>query len=257
MQQVIINIMLNAEQAMAGAGVKGKIIIRTNLISGYLNISLTDNGPGIAPEHISKIFDPFFTTKEVGTGSGLGLPICYGIIAEHKGTIRVESELGKGATFIIELPLAPDGQVEPVEKLVVGEGTIIKKKIATGKVLVVDDEPLIRDILRRFLIRAGNTVESVSSGNEALGMLAEGKKYELFLVDVKMPGMSGNEFYSILQQKHPDMVEKVVFITGDIVTRETNDFLVATGRPHLAKPFNYDELINITGSILGGGNEPE
>jgi two-component system NtrC family sensor kinase len=104
-QQVFLNIILNAESAMLESHQKGALIVATKADNGYIRALITDDGPGIAPENITRVFDPFFTTKEVGKGTGLGLSICYGIVSEHKGKISAQSTLGMGATFIVELPV--------------------------------------------------------------------------------------------------------------------------------------------------------
>jgi len=106
LQQVFINIIVNAEQAMLEANRRGKLTIATERVGDIVRASITDDGPGISPENMRRIFDPFFTTKETGKGTGLGLPICHGIVTEHGGKIYAESEPGKGATFIVELPIS-------------------------------------------------------------------------------------------------------------------------------------------------------
>jgi signal transduction histidine kinase/HAMP domain-containing protein len=105
MQQVFLNIVLNAEQAMMAAHKKGTLTITTERVDGNIKVSFSDDGPGISPENMRKLFSPFFTTKEVGKGTGLGLSICYGIVTNHGGRIYAQSELGKGATFVVELPV--------------------------------------------------------------------------------------------------------------------------------------------------------
>ena len=108
-QQVALNLIINAEQAMLTANGGGTLLVRTARVGNMVRLEVTDNGPGILQENLAVIFDPFFTTKEVGGGTGLGLSICYGIIQQHGGSIRVQSELEKGTTFIVELPVVPDG----------------------------------------------------------------------------------------------------------------------------------------------------
>lgn len=116
LQQVILNIVTNAQQAIADTKRKGRITVTTDAIEDYVTVSIADNGPGISPEYMTKIFDPFFTTKPEGGGSGLGLSVCHGIITEHGGNIYAESTSGKGTTFIIELPIATGEQAVIREK---------------------------------------------------------------------------------------------------------------------------------------------
>jgi two-component system NtrC family sensor kinase len=110
MQQVFVNITNNAEQAMTEAYMKGKLCVETKKVGEMIQITFTDNGPGIPEENLKRIFDPFFTTKEVGKGTGLGLSICYGIIREHNGHIYARSKYGEGATFVVEIPIITDGR---------------------------------------------------------------------------------------------------------------------------------------------------
>ena len=105
MQQVFLNIVLNAEQAMIETHKEGTLTITTERVGGNIKVSFSDDGPGISPENMRKLFSPFFTTKALGKGTGLGLSICYGIVTNHGGRMYAQSELGKGATFVVELPL--------------------------------------------------------------------------------------------------------------------------------------------------------
>jgi two-component system NtrC family sensor kinase len=123
-QEVFLNIILNAEQAMTEVNHRGELTIKTQENKGYIRVSFTDNGPGIATEHLDKLFDPFFTTRGGKGGTGLGLSVCHGIVAEHGGRIYVKSKPGKGTTFFVELPLKAE-------------------KIDEGKVL--DKEPIRKD----------------------------------------------------------------------------------------------------------------
>jgi signal transduction histidine kinase len=105
MQQVFLNIIVNAEFAMLEEHHRGRLIITTEAVDGFVRVSFADDGPGISEENLKHIFDPFFTTKEVGKGTGLGLSICHGVVTEHGGKIYARSELGHGATFVVDLPL--------------------------------------------------------------------------------------------------------------------------------------------------------
>ncbi len=136
LQQVFLNIILNAEKAMIEAHNKGKLLIKTEKIDGSIRVSFADDGPGISPENLDRVFDPFFTTREVGEGTGLGLSICHGIIAAHKGRIYAESESGKGATFVVELPIATHTAHTGKAEVIKGEA----QKPGGAKILVIDDE---------------------------------------------------------------------------------------------------------------------
>jgi two-component system NtrC family sensor kinase len=120
LQQVFLSIMTNAQQALMDSKGKRKITLSTSAEKGFIRISIADNGPGIAPENMTRIFDPFFTTKEVGSGSGLGLSVCHGIVSEHEGKIFVESTPGKGAAFIVELPSVGSNEAAAHDKKAAG-----------------------------------------------------------------------------------------------------------------------------------------
>jgi len=180
---------------------------------------------------------------------GLGLSVCHGIIAEHEGNLYAESTPGKGTTFIIELPIATG------EQAVIKEGKVTEKKSRrsqrklTGEILIAEDELAIRAVLRRNLSASGYQVQAVSGGKDALDKLAN-NVYELLLVDLKMPGMSGRELYEAVKKKHLNSAKRVVFITGDIMTADTRDFLVSTWRLYLIKPFDSEDIKDIVEKVL-------
>jgi PAS domain S-box-containing protein len=244
LQQVILNIITNAQQAIAETRRKGKIAVTTEVVEDYVRVSVADNGPGISVEDMAKIFDPFFTTKPEGSGSGLGLSVCHGIITEHGGNIYAESTRGRGTTFIIELPIASGEQsVIKEEKAAKKKSRRPRRKMADN-ILIVEDEPAIRDVLTRTLSARGYQVQAVSDGKAGLGKLAK-NAYDLIFTDLKMPGMSGIELYEAIKKKYPTLAKSVVFITGDVMTGNTAKFLNSTGRPYLIKPFDSKDLIDI------------
>jgi len=122
MQQVFVNIINNAEQAMTEAYMNGKLRVETKRVGGFIQITFADNGPGIPEENLKRIFDPFFTTKAVGKGTGLGLSICYGIIQQHNGRIYAKSDFGEGATFVVEIPIISEGQPAPEKHSLIEAG---------------------------------------------------------------------------------------------------------------------------------------
>jgi CheY-like chemotaxis protein len=237
LQQVFLNLIINAETEMKLAHDRGKLSIKTEKINNILRITFKDTGPGIAKENLETIFDPFFTTREVGQGTGLGLSVCHGIVTEHNGKIWAESELGKGATFIIELPLTTEEKQLELPKPVVEE----PKKIAKAKILVVDDEPVIRKFVSQVLGEQGHHVETVDNATDALKMV-KSKRYRLILLDIKMPGMSGLELYKQFQKIAPSLTKRVVFITGDVMGKRTVAFLDKTKTPYMMKPFDARQL---------------
>jgi CheY-like chemotaxis protein len=236
-QQVLLNLIVNAEMEMKLAHGKGKLTITTEKSHNTIKICVQDNGPGIKPGVMDRIFDPFFTTREVGEGTGLGLSLCYGIVAEHKGKIYAESKPGKGATFIIELPVvtevAPPKPAEPVVKK--------SKKAVKARILVVDDEQVVRDVVNRVLAGEGHKVETVDNAADALKKI-ESQRYKLILVDIKMPVMNGLELYKRIQKIDKSLARRVVFMTGDVMGADTEKFLSETKVAHIDKPFDAEQL---------------
>ena len=249
LQQVFINLVVNAQHEMRKAHGRGRLEIKTELVDNMIHISFKDDGPGIAKEHIERIFDPFFTTKEAGKGTGLGLSLSHGIIAEHGGQLYTESEPGNGATFVVELPvLAEEADVEET-KVANETGKVIK-----GRILVVDDEEVVRQYLSSVLTRMGHTVDLATDGQEALE-LVKSNRYNLILSDMKMPGMDGKEFYQRIGGIAPSLTGRLAFITGDVMGEETRGFIQKTGALYLTKPFNAERLNEVVNSILSGSKK--
>jgi signal transduction histidine kinase/ActR/RegA family two-component response regulator len=241
LQQVFVNILGNARQAIQGVRRDGRIVVRTRCpVPGKVAVELIDNGPGIRPEHLSRIFDPFFTTKPVGKGTGLGLSLTYGIIREHGGSIRAESVLGNGATFVIELPSAGPGVSR-------GEtarpaATLGPPAAPSGKtVLVVDDEDWLLELSANLLRQDGHTPVVVHSGEEAIKILGQ-RRVDLILSDWKMPGLSGAAFFEHLEAVYPRAAERILFMTGDVMNDSLQEFLARRGKQCLAKPFPIEQF---------------
>ncbi|HUS82961.1 MAG TPA: ATP-binding protein [Dehalococcoidia bacterium] len=244
-QQVFFNIVTNAEHAMLRAHDGGKLKVRSRAEKGFIHLSFIDDGVGIPPENLRRVFDPFFTTKEGGQGTGLGLTISYGIVDDHAGRMRVESRPGKGATFIVELPIV-QGPELPVAEI---EREIEPAKISR-RVLVVDDEESILALLRDVLAADGHRVDTARNGEEALTHLAE-HGYDLLITDIKMPGMGGQALYQRVKQMDSELAKNTVFITGDTVSVETRNFLHRVQNVCLAKPFKIREVKETLNRLLG------
>ncbi|HUL51522.1 MAG TPA: ATP-binding protein [Candidatus Nitrosotalea sp.] len=252
-QQVFLNIINNARQAIEANQPKGWIKITTEASRGNVCITIQDSGPGIAPKNLSKIFDPFFTTKEVGKGTGLGLSICYGIIKEHGGTIIPCSRPGEGATFIIELPIAyaPDDKSTTEIKRAAEPERIDPQEGAGKKVLVIDDEEPILNLVRETLTRRGYQVDTAIDGETGLKHL-DRENYDVTLCDWKMPGLNGQQVYDRIRKRHPDQSERIIFITGDTVNERTSKFLEEQNRVCLAKPFTFAEFRSAISRVSAG-----
>jgi two-component system NtrC family sensor kinase len=246
LQQVMLNLINNAEHAINEQGSGGTIKLRTifNKTRKKVIIEVSDNGKEIPQDVIGQIFDPFFTTKDVGKGTGLGLSMTYGIIRDHDGEINVRSSKN-WKTFVISLPPAEK------EESVTEEKSPEKSEItAHGEsILVVDDEPVIVNLLEDFFKRKGFTVMTAESGSEALSKLNE-SDVELIITDIKMPEMDGKKFYNEIKDSKPELLSKLLFITGDTMNSETRAFLKDIKGNYLRKPFSFEEITQVINNII-------
>jgi len=238
-QQVFLNLIVNAEQAMKKAHGKGTLAITTEKMGNRIHISFQDDGPGITREHLRHLFEPFFTTKEPGEGTGLGLSLSRSIVLEHGGRMWVQSEPGHGAIFVVEIPIIESLPLDETKPLLSEVKLGANKKI---KILVVDDESAIRELLEKLFKQMGNTIDSFSDANSAIDQLDAGTIYDVILVDIRMPGMSGEEFYTRIVKINPALKGKVIIITGDVMGPDIKDFLKKNDLPHLVKPFDVKVL---------------
>ena len=242
LQQVFLNLINNAAQAMSASGTGGHVTIRGRKWLGGVAVDVEDDGPGVPSEHADRVFEPFFTTKPPGEGTGLGLSICQGIIKEHGGRITLKSAPGRGAIFSVELPPAL-AEVPDTAEPAVSAGH-------KGSVLVVDDEPHILHYMRATLEAWGHRVETASDGSEGLRRALEGG-FDVIITDVRMPRLGGREFFERLRSENPEVAGRVVFATGDTVRDDTQAFLEQSGRPFLHKPFKLAELRSTLSAALG------
>jgi signal transduction histidine kinase len=252
LQQVFLNIINNARQAIEAHQPKGSIRIRSELCGHSLRVIFHDNGPGIPEENLKRIFDPFFTTKEVGKGTGLGLSLCYGIVHEHGGNITVSSKPGEGAKFILELPCTAPAPAEakPVEP---ESCAPVRGRYGAGKkVLVIDDEESILQMMRETLHQHGFQVDVARDGETALRRLSQ-TPYDLALCDWKMPGLNGQQVYERLCAANPVLSERIIFITGDVINDKTQKFLQERRKVCLSKPFSLSEFCVAIDKALAPG----
>ncbi|MCJ7458262.1 MAG: GAF domain-containing protein [candidate division Zixibacteria bacterium] len=239
LQQVFLNIMNNAHQAIQESKGKGEIRIRTEKAGEMIRIILEDNGPGIPEENLNKIFEPFFTTKDVGRGTGLGLSISYGIIQQHGGKIYARSILGQGATFVIELPVLKEEKAAVSEKKEKPKSVI--RKIEKKNILAIDDEQSILDILMDTLQQEGHQVDVASNGRTGLSKV-KASDYDLIITDIKMPDFDGRRFYEEVKKYSEELAKKIIFTTGDLANPETEAFLDRVKQPCIPKPFDLEEV---------------
>lgn len=246
LQQVFLNLVINAEQAMQSTG-QGRLTVTSERLNGKARITVTDSGIGVPPENLGKLFDPFFTTKTESGGTGLGLAISYGIIKEHGGTIRVKSRAGEGAAFTIDLPLVESQPQSAIPPAVPARALTAKN----GRILVVDDETNICRVLQRVLEQNGHEVDAVTDAATAIQRM-QANTYDLVLLDIRMPGMSGIDLYQRMTAVDPDFRDKVVFLTGDIISPRNKSFLEDSGVSFITKPFTGDVLLQRVNLALGG-----
>jgi signal transduction histidine kinase/ActR/RegA family two-component response regulator len=256
LQQVVLNLIVNAEQAIqqgrGQGGVHGRIRIRTCRLSGdRIGMEFSDDGPGIPHEIVSRIFDPFFTTKPVGVGTGLGLSILYGIVREHGGEVSVESQPGHGAKLSIELPAlsaaAHDFTKEepaatPYDVAVVRIPHPARVALRPKKnILVVEDEPTVSQLISDVMSEMGHGVDTLLDSREAFDRL-KGSEYDLIICDLRMPHLDGPGLYRELVRRESPFQHRLLFVTGDTMSPRSLEFLNSSGVPYLAKPFLVEEL---------------
>ncbi len=249
LQQVFLNLLLNAEQAIRSQRQHGRITLRTSWLpeEGCVRVEVTDDGPGIPPAVLPHIFDPFFTTKAAPDGTGLGLSISQAIVREHGGDIRVESSSGGGATFAVELPVEPvAARPRPVVATRVPARGVKKEG---QRILVVDDEPVVAHLIADALRQQGHTVRVHTDSRRALAEVFR-EPFQLIICDIRMPELDGPGFHRLLLERQPGLARRVLFTTGDTLARETLSFLEQTHLPYLAKPFHVDELRSMVSNLL-------
>jgi len=248
LQQVVLNITSNARQALEAFRRDGQITVRTGADGDRVWIRIIDNGPGISPENLKKIFDPFFTTKPQGKGTGLGLSLSYGIVQEHRGSIRAESQPGVGTEFILEFPAATPA----------AEGALLFRpeskppmpvKTPSLHLLVVDDEESILRLVQEILASEGHRVETAGSGEAALELILR-HEYDVIVSDWKMPGLNGINLYQELLERKPAAARRMLFMTGDVIKDSFQQFLKQHARTCLPKPFALREFHAAVAGIL-------
>lgn len=245
LEQVLLNLTLNARDAMTEGG---KFIITTDAVTidpaeaaqkleaqpgNFVRLTISDTGSGMSQTMLGKIFEPFFTTKEVGKGTGLGLATVYGIVKQHHGWVEVESAIGRGTTFKIYLP-SVDKQVRTIRDIPVP--TTVTSG-GTETILIVEDEPALRGLVRNILEVYGYHVIEAAHGKEALGVWEKNKsRIDLLLTDIVMPeGISGIDLAEMLRKDTPEL--KVIFTSGYSVELFKNRQPLVEGRNFLPKPY--------------------
>ena len=249
LQQVILNLLINAEQALVEGRGRGHVSLRTRSAARpapkgakpghWITVEMEDDGPGIPPEIANRVFDPFFTTKGPGVGTGLGLSIVYGIVHQHGGEVTLDSQPGVGTKFVIELPVVSVPAESPA--VLSPRDAQSKKEAPRGHLLVIEDEPTVAQLIADVLREEGHQVSAILDSKEGLERISRGH-YDLIICDLRMPGLDGPAFYDALVRTASPLQKKILFVTGDTLGPRTIEFLAPNNLPYLAKPFLVEEL---------------
>jgi PAS domain S-box-containing protein len=248
LHQVVTNLIVNAEQALAEAGRPRRLGVSTRADQGrrMVVLAVADNGPGIGADIRPRIFEPFFTTKPPGQGTGIGLAMCRNVVSAHRGTLWLENTPGGGATFVVELPL-PSG--EAPAKPAPAAAAMPGPSPARYRVLVVDDEAEIAQTLAEILKAAGHEVDTAGNGEQALDQL-DRETFDVILSDLRMPVLDGPGLFAALRERHPALVDRIAFITGDTLSARLGKFLADTGVLCIEKPFTPDDVRYLLAQVM-------
>ena len=237
-EQVILNLLNNAEQAIQAIKRSGTIVVRTGAHEDQVYLEVQDDGSGVPEEERDRIFDPFFSTKDVGKGTGLGLSVSYGIIREHGGKIELRP-VDSGACFRFCLPVVEGpGQPEPVETL---EETPSAMPLRGRRILVAEDEPMVLELFARLLTNEGAEVTQTRDGQEAWERLAH-ESFDLVVTDLLMPNVDGQQLYEKVAEERPELLRRFVFATGDLMRQDTLSFLEGLPNRILTKPLEIETV---------------
>lgn len=246
-QQIVLNLLINAEQAMLDAHGRGTLRLRTweDSESDAVVLQVDDDGPGVPSDMQGKVFDPFFTTKAVGKGTGLGLSVAYAIAQEHGGHISVQASPLGGASFRLELPVSGlrvrSTEAPPVTTLPpVPRGT---------RALVIEDESALGDAVAAALADEGFRPDRAENGEEALLKVRE-RHYDVIICDLKMPKVDGMAFFRDVSAKMPHVARRLIFVTGDVAGTEAERFLEESGCRWVPKPFRLKDLVRLARETL-------
>ncbi len=239
LQQVFLNIINNAYDALKGTAGEPALTVRTALEAGRAVVTLLDNGPGMKDPR--KVFDHFYTTKEIGKGTGLGLSITYAIVQDHGGTIAADNRPEGGACFTVTLPLSARDRMRAAAVRPVAPAGCEPVRLTTA--LIVEDEPSVLEYQMEILRSLGASPVGARSGDEAIEWLNR-SEFEVIVSDLRMPGgMSGADLFNWVERNRPALASRFVFVTGDSANDVTRAFLEQAGRPYLMKPFDVEEYV--------------
>lgn len=250
LQQAILNLLINAEQAIRGGQGHGRIQVRTRKISNSrFSVEISDDGPGIPREIEPRVFEPFFTTKPSEVGTGLGLAIVKRIVQQHEGKVAFESLFTGGVKFTMELPLVPVPARELPSPVVPFSPK--SSKVPAAHILIVEDEPTVAQLVADVLREEGHDVEAVTDSQEGLQRVSR-SRYDLIVCDLRMPRLDGPAFYDALVRARSTARHRILFITGDTLGPHTIEFLKSHQLQFLTKPFLVEELKLAVHRVLEG-----
>lgn len=253
-QQIVVNLLVNANQALQDATGSRAIEIRISATADdRLSVVFDDSGPGIPEDLRDRIFDPFFTTKPLGVGTGIGLSISRGLAESQGGQLRLTGSVLGGAAFELILPLVSNDPPEADEtSMRAGEVSSFSRKL---RVLVVDDEVELARLIAEVLVKSGHQIDIAANGEDAKKLItvAEGA-YDAAICDLRMPDMDGPALFRWLEANHPTLADRVIFVTGDALGPAAARFLAKAGRPFLEKPFTSAEVVRLIGSFAAHRN---
>ncbi len=237
--QVLLNLVINAMQALPNRPAEDNHIhVRLRSEEGRVVVEVEDNGVGIPEGARSRLFEPFFSTKRATTGTGLGLAVAHGIVAGMGGTITFESQLGRGTVFTVSFPAVTEGarlhaDVTPATDTAAP---------ARGRVLVVDDEVALRNIVSQLLTAEDHEVTTAANGEQALTAFRAGERFDVIVCDLMMSNGSGVDVYRYLEANESDMIGRIIFMTGGVYRDDVREFLAGVDNVCLQKPFSLDDL---------------
>ncbi|MEZ5669944.1 MAG: response regulator [Alphaproteobacteria bacterium] len=243
-RQVVVNLLVNAAHALRDFAGPRRIEMETSAQADgtLLRIDVADSGPGVPANIRSRVFEPLFTTKQVGQGTGIGLTLCHRIVSAHGGRIQLLSPPEGGALLRVELPAAPAAAA-------VGTDVVEEEAVGALRILVVDDDVAVSQTTSEVLALDGHSVDCAASAEEAMGMIRR-RRYDIVITDVRMPGTDGLQFHAALARDRPDVADRLVFATGDMLSPQLARALRATGRPCLEKPFLPSDVRAILDALM-------
>jgi two-component system NtrC family sensor kinase len=248
--QLVLNLMVNAQQALVSVPAPRELAIETGFApaqdggKAQLWLRVCDNGPGVPPEVRERIFDPYFTTKGEGAGTGLGLPVSRSVARDHGGELVLDDS-ARGACFRLLLPIEAAPLPMPPATPAAAPAAPVSQRV-----LVVDDEPEIVDLVRAMLEGAGYEVATAESGALALEMLGE-VNFDAIVSDLRMPDMDGAALWREVKARWPALAQRLLFVTGDTLSPGARRFLADAGCPSLDKPFAKADLLARVKALLG------